>query len=298
MSCQKNATQVAVKAAKQSGITSQASKVGQALALKENEKLQAQSALDGRSERVKKLFDGLERQVSEGKLSTQKLVDEMESQLKGLERLERLLFDEVERGDQKEGGAKKEKSPAQPDWPPRTGRVKEIFGKLERQVREDRTSAVKEVLDEVEGLLNDLEKLFDRLEGGDQKKGAAKKKKTPTALSGKAGRVKADRKAQAARVKQFHQAIQQKHKVSVRYRSPKGMRKYTLVPLDVKAGQSDQARKNKYMWGYSENARTPISLRLDRVLAVKQLDEASFDPADLAKVWAGKKVDWTLPREW
>ncbi len=250
MSCQKNANQAA-GAAKQNGITSQASKVGQVLALKGNEKLQAQPGWPPRAGRVKEI---LERQAREDR-EIKELLDEVKSLLNDLER----LLDGQERGDQEERGAEKEKSPAQP-------------------------ALTKELLDEVEG--------------GDQKKGGAEKKRTPTALSGKAGRVKADRKAQAARVKLFHQAIQQKQKVSVRYRSPKGMRKYTLVPLDVKAGQSDQARKNKYMWGYSENAQTPISLRLDRVLAVKQLDEASFDPVDLAKTWKGKKVEWNLPREW
>jgi hypothetical protein len=140
--------------------------------------------------------------------------------------------------------------------------------------------------------------LLDELGKGNKEKKEKEKSPAQPALSGRAKRVKADRAAKAASVKQFHQAIQQKRKVSVRYRSPKGMRKYILVPLDVKAGRTGQARKNKYMWGYSENAQAPISLRLDRVLAVKQLDEASFDPADLAKVWEGKKVEWSLPRDW
>lgn len=140
--------------------------------------------------------------------------------------------------------------------------------------------------------------LLDELGKGNKEKKEQEKSPAQPALAGGAGWVKADRAAKAANVKQFHQAIQQKRKVSVRYRSPKGMRKYILVPLDVKAGRTGQARRNKYMWGYSENAQAPISLRLDRVLGVKQLDEASFDPVDLAKVWEGKKVGWNLPREW
>lgn len=110
--------------------------------------------------------------------------------------------------------------------------------------------------------------------------------------------LRAKRQLTAANVKQFHEAIRQKRQVSVRYRSPKGMRKYTLIPLDVKGGRSGQTKKNRYMWGYSKKAQGVLCLRLDRVAGVEPLEETSFEPGELAKVWSGKTVQWNLPRAW
>lgn len=110
--------------------------------------------------------------------------------------------------------------------------------------------------------------------------------------------LRAKRQLTAANVKQFHEAIRQKRQVSVRYRSPKGMRKYTLIPLDVKGGRTGQTKKNRYMWGYSEKAQGVLCLRLDRVAGVEPLEETSFEPGELAKVWSGKTVQWNLPRAW
>lgn len=110
--------------------------------------------------------------------------------------------------------------------------------------------------------------------------------------------AQAERQLTAANVKQFHEAIRQKRQVSVRYRSPRGMRKYTLIPLDVKGGRTGQTKKNRYMWGYSEKAQGVLCLRLDRVAGVEPLEETSFEPGELAEVWSGKTVQWNLPRAW
>lgn len=102
----------------------------------------------------------------------------------------------------------------------------------------------------------------------------------------------------AANVKRFHQAIQERRKVKVRYRSAKGMRQYTLIPLDVKGGRTERTKKNRYMWGYSEKSQRVLCLRLERVLHVTSQSE-TFEPAELGQQsWPGKKIAWNLPREW
>jgi hypothetical protein len=110
--------------------------------------------------------------------------------------------------------------------------------------------------------------------------------------------VSAERAAVAANVKRFHRAIQEQRKVTVRYRSAKGMRQYTLIPLDVKGGRSERTKKNRYMWGYSEKSQGVMCLRLERVLHVTSQPE-TFEPEKIGqKAWSGKTIAWNLPREW
>jgi predicted DNA-binding transcriptional regulator YafY len=105
------------------------------------------------------------------------------------------------------------------------------------------------------------------------------------------------RKEAAGYVKQFHQAIRQKRQVSIRYRSPAGLRKYTLIPLDVKGGSSPANKRRRYMWGYFEKRRRPLCFHLEKVSGVEMRPE-TFDPVELAKTWQGKKVQFNLPRDW
>lgn len=97
--------------------------------------------------------------------------------------------------------------------------------------------------------------------------------------------------------RQFWQAIKQQRKVQVQYRSPRGQRRYTLVPLDIKPGRTANTRKRRYMWAYSESSQGVLCLRLDKVIGVKPLAE-TFDPDTVAQAWDGKQVKWNLPREW
>jgi hypothetical protein len=110
--------------------------------------------------------------------------------------------------------------------------------------------------------------------------------------------VKKERARKAENTRKFVSAIKRQHKVSVFYRSPRGVRKYALIPLDVKRGRTVETKARKYMWAYSDKAGTLISLRQDRVMSVKELEKEPFDTAELAKLWNGKTIKWTLPRKW
>ncbi|MFB0533752.1 MAG: WYL domain-containing protein [Anaerolineae bacterium] len=95
------------------------------------------------------------------------------------------------------------------------------------------------------------------------------------------------------------QAIAQKRKVYVRYRpDPQGpVETYQVACLDVKAGKTLATRANDYLWVYSYEHESVISLRLGRVLGV-ELSEETFDPAELMADWKKKEPEWNLPREW
>jgi predicted DNA-binding transcriptional regulator YafY len=95
------------------------------------------------------------------------------------------------------------------------------------------------------------------------------------------------------------QAIGQKRKVYVRYRpDPQGpVETYQVAPLDVKPGKTPATRANDYLWVYSYEHESVISLRLGRVLGV-ELSEETFDPAELMAGWKKKEPEWNVPREW
>jgi hypothetical protein len=95
------------------------------------------------------------------------------------------------------------------------------------------------------------------------------------------------------------QAIHQKRKAYVRYRpDPQGpVETYQVAPLDVKPGKTPATRANDYLWVYSYEHESVISLRLGRVLGV-ELSEETFDPVALMADWKQKEPQWNVPREW
>jgi predicted DNA-binding transcriptional regulator YafY len=95
------------------------------------------------------------------------------------------------------------------------------------------------------------------------------------------------------------QAIHQKRKVYVRYRpDPQGpVETYQVAPLDVKPGKTPATRANDYLWVYSYEHESVISLRLGQVLGV-ELSEETFDPVELMADWKQKEPQWNVPRDW
>jgi predicted DNA-binding transcriptional regulator YafY len=95
------------------------------------------------------------------------------------------------------------------------------------------------------------------------------------------------------------QAIHQKRKVYVRYRpDPQGpVETYQVAPLDVKPGKTPATRANDYLWVYSYEHESVISLRLGQVLGV-ELSEETFAPVELMADWKQKEPQWNVPREW
>jgi predicted DNA-binding transcriptional regulator YafY len=95
------------------------------------------------------------------------------------------------------------------------------------------------------------------------------------------------------------QAIRQKRKVYMRYRpDPQGpVETYQVACLDVKPGKTPATRANDYLWVYSYEHESVISLRLGRVLGV-ELSEETFDPAELMAAWKQKEPEWNVPRDW
>jgi predicted DNA-binding transcriptional regulator YafY len=109
---------------------------------------------------------------------------------------------------------------------------------------------------------------------------------------------RARRRETAEQVRRFHDAIRQKRRVTLAYRSARGLRNYSVIPLDVKGGRTGRTKQNRYMWAYAETAGRPLAFRLERVVKVEVLPDAGFEPAELAKAWPGKQVKWNLPRDW
>lgn len=95
------------------------------------------------------------------------------------------------------------------------------------------------------------------------------------------------------------EAIRQKRKLYVRYRpdSAHSMETYLAAPLDVKPGKTATTRVNDYLWVYSFEHESVISLRLGRVLGVEPSEE-TFDPAALMAAWKNTEPQWNVPREW
>jgi predicted DNA-binding transcriptional regulator YafY len=93
------------------------------------------------------------------------------------------------------------------------------------------------------------------------------------------------------------EAIQNKRKCYVRYRpvSDEPVQSYHVAPLDIKTGKSAATKANDYLWAYSYEHESVVSLRLDRVIGV-ELSEETFDPAEVTP--PGKEQEWNVPREW
>ena len=93
------------------------------------------------------------------------------------------------------------------------------------------------------------------------------------------------------------EAIQNKHKCYVRYRPvpDEPVQSYHVAPLDIKKGKSAATKANDYLWAYSYEHESVVSLRLDRVIGVETSEE-TFDPAEVTT--PGKEQEWNVPRKW
>lgn len=91
-------------------------------------------------------------------------------------------------------------------------------------------------------------------------------------------------------------AIQNKHKCYVRYRPEpdEPVQSYHVAPLDIKKGKSAATKTNDYLWAYSYEHASIVSLRLDRIIGVEPSEE-TFDPAE---VMPKGKEEWNVPRAW
>jgi len=99
-------------------------------------------------------------------------------------------------------------------------------------------------------------------------------------------------------VEQVKEAIRGKRKCYVYYRPDLAgpVETYQVAPLDVKPGKTPATRANDYVWAYSYEHESVVSLRLGRVMGV-ELSEETFDPAELMAGWK-KTQEWNVAREW
>jgi predicted DNA-binding transcriptional regulator YafY len=93
------------------------------------------------------------------------------------------------------------------------------------------------------------------------------------------------------------EAIQSKRRCYVRYRPvpEEPVQSYYVAPLDIKPGKSAATKTNDYLWAYSYEHESIVSLRLDRVIGV-ELSEETFEPTEVLS--PGKEPEWNVPREW
>ena len=96
----------------------------------------------------------------------------------------------------------------------------------------------------------------------------------------------------------IHEAIKRKKNLIVLYQGSGGVKRYSLLPLDVTPGKTERTRENQYLWLYSKQHKTVLSMRMDRVLWTKVSNE-SFDPAEvMGAIWKDKRPTWILRRKW
>ncbi len=100
-------------------------------------------------------------------------------------------------------------------------------------------------------------------------------------------------------VERVKEAIRGKRKCYVRYRPDleEPMETYLVAPLDVKPGKTPATKANDYLWAYSYEHESVVSLRLGRVMGV-ELSEETFDPVELMADWRNKEPEWNVAREW
>lgn len=100
-------------------------------------------------------------------------------------------------------------------------------------------------------------------------------------------------------VERVKEAIRQKRKVYIRYRpDPRGLEEiYLAAPLDIRPGKTPATRANDYLWVYSYEHGSTVSLRLGSVMGV-ELSQETFDPAQLTAGWKTSRPEWNIPRDW
>ena len=94
------------------------------------------------------------------------------------------------------------------------------------------------------------------------------------------------------------EAIRDRHKCYVRYRPDptEPVQTYHVAILDVKPGKSPATRASDYLWVYSYEHESILSLRLDRVTGI-EMSEETFDSGELMEGWK-KEPEWNVVREW
>jgi hypothetical protein len=100
-------------------------------------------------------------------------------------------------------------------------------------------------------------------------------------------------------VQRVEEAIRQKRRLFVNYRpDPEApIQSYLVAPLDIKPGKSEVTRTTDYLWVYSYDHESILSLILGRVVGV-ELSEQSFDPTEIMADWKNKSPAWNVEREW
>lgn len=100
-------------------------------------------------------------------------------------------------------------------------------------------------------------------------------------------------------VERVKEAIAQKRKLYVRYKPDFAAKAeaYQIAPLDIRPGKTPATQANDYLWVYSYDHESILSLRLGRVLGA-ELSEETFDPAVLMADWKSKEPTWNVAREW
>jgi predicted DNA-binding transcriptional regulator YafY len=94
------------------------------------------------------------------------------------------------------------------------------------------------------------------------------------------------------------EAIQNKHRCYVRYRPDptEPVQTYHVAPLDIRPGRTPTTKDRDYLWAYSYEHESTVSLRMDRILGVERSEE-TFDPAEVMADWK-KAPQWNVEREW
>ena len=97
--------------------------------------------------------------------------------------------------------------------------------------------------------------------------------------------------------RQFIEAIQEKHKVCLRFfsRADSGVIDLVCAPMDYGVGADSQDGLNRYwLWDYTSNLGSPsLGLTPEQVLDIRVLGVV-FDPVIVDVPPAG----WSVPREW
>lgn len=100
-------------------------------------------------------------------------------------------------------------------------------------------------------------------------------------------------------LQRVEEAIRGKRRLFVNYRpDPQApIQAYLVAPLDIKPGKSEKTRTTDYLWAYSYDHESVLSLILGKVVGV-ELSEQTFDPAEIMADWKNKSPKWHVDRDW
>ena len=100
-------------------------------------------------------------------------------------------------------------------------------------------------------------------------------------------------------IQRVEDAIRNKRRLFVNYRAdPQApIQAYLVAPLDIKPGKSDKTRTTDYLWVYSYDHESVLSLILGKVVGVEP-SEQGFDPAEIMAEWKNRSPAWNVDRAW